>query len=149
MLSRVTPSMIGKATFRNSIGQAAVCAHRGFMQPSGADRAHVIGDMYFKLEAPNGENSVTQKTRPIYLDMQATTPVDPHVLDDMLPYLTVQYGNPHSRTHTSYGWEAEQAGEVARKHVADLIGAGAKDIIFISGATVRPITRIAKLEMRR
>jgi cysteine desulfurase len=70
MLSRVTPSMIGKATFRNSIGRAAVCARRGFVQPSGADRAHVVEDMHFKLEVPNRENSVTQKARPIYLDMQ-------------------------------------------------------------------------------
>lgn len=46
--------------------------------------------------------------------VQATTPVDPRVLDAMLPYLTDQYGNPHSRTH-AYGWEAEQAIEVARK----------------------------------
>ncbi|KAG1789366.1 pyridoxal phosphate-dependent transferase [Suillus plorans] len=134
MLSRVTPNVIGKATFRNSIGRAALCARRGFVQPSGADRARIVEDIHFKLEVPNRDNSVTQKTRPIYLDMQATTPVDPRVLDAMLPYLTDQYGNPHSRTH-AYGWEAEQAIEVARKHVADLVGAEAKDIVFTSGAT--------------
>ncbi|KAG8626873.1 hypothetical protein KVT40_005818 [Elsinoe batatas] len=73
-------------------------------------------------------------TRPIYLDMQATTPTDPRVLDAMLPFMTGQYGNPHSRTH-AYGWETDKAVEVARKHVADLIGADPKEIIFTSGAT--------------
>lgn len=51
---------------------------------------------------------------PLYLDAQATTMLDPRVLDAMLPYLTHQYGNPHSRTHT-YGWESERAMEVARQ----------------------------------
>lgn len=58
---------------------------------------------------------------PLYLDMQATTPLDPRVLDAMLPFWTDQYGNPHSRTHY-FGWETEDAVEVARKQVADLIG---------------------------
>ena len=73
-------------------------------------------------------------TRPIYLDMQATTPTDPRVLDAMLPFLTGLYGNPHSRTH-AYGWETEKAAEQAREHIADLIGANSKEIIFTSGAT--------------
>ena len=72
--------------------------------------------------------------RPIYLDMQATTPMDPRVLDKMLPLFTEQYGNPHSRTH-AYGWEAESAVDEARQHVASLIGANEKDIVFTSGAT--------------
>lgn len=54
--------------------------------------------------------------RPLYLDMQATTPIDPRVIDAMLPYFTDQYGNPHSRTHM-YGWESEDAVEKSRKQV--------------------------------
>lgn len=78
--------------------------------------------------------TVVQAGRPVYLDLQATTPLDPRVLDAMLPYLTEQFGNPHSRTH-AYGWEAEGAMEAARERVAALIGADAKEIVFTSGAT--------------
>jgi cysteine desulfurase len=73
-------------------------------------------------------------TRPIYMDMQATTPTDPRVLDAMLPFLTGLYGNPHSRTH-AYGWETDNGVEQARAHIANLIGADPKEIIFTSGAT--------------
>ena len=72
--------------------------------------------------------------RPIYLDMQATTPLDPRVLDAMLPYYSGLYGNPHSRTH-AYGWETDKGIEEAREHIANLIGADPKEIIFTSGAT--------------
>ncbi|KAM5576900.1 cysteine desulfurase, mitochondrial [Rosa sericea] len=72
--------------------------------------------------------------RPLYLDMQATSPVDPRVVDAMLPYYLTRYGNPHSRTHM-YGWESDSAVEAARAQVADLIGASPKEIVFTSGAT--------------
>ncbi|CAH7674225.1 cysteine desulfurase [Phakopsora pachyrhizi] len=89
------------------------------------------------VKEPFGSRPITKREsvgRPIYLDMQATTPIDPRVLDAMMPYMTNQYGNPHSKTH-AYGWESEKAVEVARGHVAGLIGANTKDIVFTSGAT--------------
>ncbi|XP_006661136.2 cysteine desulfurase, mitochondrial [Oryza brachyantha] len=72
--------------------------------------------------------------RPLYLDMQATTPVDPRVLDAMLPFYLSRYGNPHSRTHL-YGWESDAAVEEARARVAALVGADPREIFFTSGAT--------------
>ncbi|ORX52786.1 cysteine desulfurase [Hesseltinella vesiculosa] len=78
--------------------------------------------------------AVADPGRPIYLDMQATSPMDPRVLDTMMPYLTELYGNPHSRTHT-YGWESEQAMDKAREQIAKLICADPKEIVFTSGAT--------------
>lgn len=72
--------------------------------------------------------------RPLYLDMQATSPVDPRVLDAMLPFYLHRYGNPHSRTHL-YGWESDLAVESARARVAALVGASPKELVFTSGAT--------------
>lgn len=71
---------------------------------------------------------------PIYLDNSSTTPVDPRVVDAMVPWLYEKFGNPASRTH-ALGWEAEEAVENARKQVADLVGADPREIIWTSGAT--------------
>ncbi|VVD95192.1 cysteine desulfurase [Pandoraea communis] len=71
---------------------------------------------------------------PIYMDYSATTPIDPRVVDKMLPYLREQFGNPASRSH-SFGWAAEQAVEEAREEVAKLVNADPREIVWTSGAT--------------
>lgn len=82
--------------------------------------------------AKNGSDPAAGK--PIYLDHHATTPVDPAVVDSMLPHFTTSFGNPHAVDHF-FGWKAEEAVEEARRSVANLIGADPDEIIFTSGAT--------------
>ena len=72
--------------------------------------------------------------QPIYLDYSATTPIDPRVAEKMIPFITEHFGNPASRSH-AYGWRADEAVEAARAHVADLVHADPKEIVWTSGAT--------------
>jgi cysteine desulfurase len=74
------------------------------------------------------------KPMPLYFDYQATTPLDPRVLEAMMPYFTEHFGNPHSRNHP-YGWQAEEGCEKARQQVAQVLNADPREIVFTSGAT--------------
>ncbi|VDN98116.1 unnamed protein product [Rodentolepis nana] len=101
-----------------------------FPKFSGSRPLNLLLCMVKRLSSSAHEDAI----RPLYFDLQATTPLDPRVLDAMLPHLVYSFGNPHSTTH-KYGWESEQAVEKARAEVADLINADPKEIIFTSGAT--------------
>jgi len=92
------------------------------------------GGQHVDPKTESVEQSRSTHTSPSYLDMQATTPVDPRVVDSMLPFWHLRYGSPHSRSHV-YGWDADDAVENARKQVAKIINASEKEIIFTSGAT--------------
>ncbi len=111
------------ARLRGAQVAASLASQRRWLQVS-TNNASVVFDI-------KGEGIAGRST---FLDNQSTTAMDPRVLDAMMPLMTWQYGNPHSRSH-HYGWEAEDAVEEARGHVGKLIGADAKEIIFTSGAT--------------
>ncbi|WP_020652968.1 IscS subfamily cysteine desulfurase [Massilia niastensis] len=86
------------------------------------------------LDKKTEQSFVTAPHFPIYMDYSATTPIDPRVADKMIPFLREQFGNPASRSH-AYGWSAEAAVEEARGHVAAIVGADPREIVWTSGAT--------------
>ncbi|KAL2315798.1 putative cysteine desulfurase, mitochondrial [Schizosaccharomyces pombe] len=141
----------------NNVRQSLGVYGRSFMTSSRMDKPSMsnkpreqmygLGNMT-AVQEPIPENSLKTVTldqaqtaastvtglHPIYMDFQATSPLDYRVLDSMLPFFTGIYGNPHSRTH-AYGWEAEKAVENARQEIASVINADPREIIFTSGAT--------------
>ncbi len=114
---------------------AAVAPMTGKLRSISAAILHLISNPNLIPEVLQSITLMDEGQRPIYLDMQATTPVDPRVLDASAAVSRRRLRQPHSRTH-AYGWgEREEGVEDARAHIANLIGADPKEIIFTSGAT--------------
>lgn len=121
--------------------QVSNVCHNGFDHHNSKQFHTMHQKQYDSAAQPLGKGLVSKpdiqldkQVRGIYFDFGATTPLDPRVSDAMMPFLTELYGNPHSRTH-EYGWDTEAEVEKARKHIANLIGASPKEIVFTSGAT--------------
>jgi cysteine desulfurase len=93
-----------------------------------------IGVKVFFQQLTKSTNSNKMLKKPVYMDYNATTPVDLRVLQEMLPWFSENFGNAASRTHV-FGWKAAEAVDIARRQIADLIGCSDKEIIFTSGAT--------------
>ncbi|KAG0253469.1 cysteine desulfurase [Mortierella polycephala] len=134
ILRSVRPSQIARPLPRFVVSPAASAFHTAAKRMQSADAQVLITPSAESLGFEVSKVKDVDNNRPIYMDMQATSPTDPRVLDAMLPYMTELYGNPHSRTH-SYGWETENGVDQAREDIAKLIGADAKEIVFTSGAT--------------
>lgn len=132
VLEHVSSSQVAAALSGFSVKTANRSGPVAVVPPAGSFVSEALkGSKLAEAASPDG---VVEPGKPIYLDMQATTPLDPRVLDFMMQFYTGMYGNPHSRTH-AYGWETERAVDTAREHVASVIGADPKEIIFTSGAT--------------
>ncbi|KCV68647.1 cysteine desulfurase [Fonticula alba] len=146
--SRLAQRIVAQATLRSATPRAVAAYSTGVSAaPRPSDRASSFATQNYGGGAgtygiPTVRKDISSReqsdmtTLPLYLDAQATTPMDPRVLDAMLPYMTSHfYGNPHSSTH-AYGWDSEGAVETAREQVASLIGAAdPKEVVFTSGAT--------------
>ncbi|KAI8790096.1 cysteine desulfurase, mitochondrial [Biomphalaria glabrata] len=135
-ISRQLIKDVARSFSRNSQTTSSCTMHNHNESSSSNNRLTVQtqSSQTHTVSATQSKEMPPKDMRPLYLDTQATTPLDPRVLDVMMPYMLSQFGNPHSRTH-AYGWESEAAVEKARKQVANIIRADPKEIIFTSGAT--------------